>query len=64
MIDALTVKEVAMELKCGYSTVLRLMDTAGLPFVRLGTGDRSRRIIRREDLLAWIEKRREVKEFA
>ncbi len=61
--DALTIKEVAAEPKCGYTTVIRLMDTAGLPFIRLGLGTRSRRIVRRKDLDEWIESRVEKKEL-
>jgi len=61
--ESLTVKEVAAELKIGYTTVLRLMDTAGLPFIRLGLGKRNRRIVRRQDLDAWLESRLEVKEL-
>lgn len=64
MIDALTIKEVAAELRCGYTTALRLMDTAGLPYVRLGSGQRCRRIVRREDLQRWIEEHVTVKQLA
>jgi excisionase family DNA binding protein len=58
--DALTPKEVAKELKISESMVYKLLKTAGLPYVALGT----RKIIRRPDLEKWIEDQVQVKKFA
>jgi excisionase family DNA binding protein len=62
--EALTVKEVAAELRCSYTMALKLMDCEGLPYIRLGSGQRCRRIVRREDLQAWVEKNRMVKKLS
>jgi len=53
IMEALTLKEVAQELKVSYSMVKRLVLTEGLPYIPLGT----RKIVRREDLEEWIQSR-------
>ena len=50
---ALTVREVAAELRISPSMVRKLIAVDGLPHIRLG----SRIIVRRADLDSWIEER-------
>ena len=55
-VSALTVREVAAELRISPSMVRKLIAVDGLPCIRLG----SRIIVRRQDLDSWIESRVQV----
>jgi excisionase family DNA binding protein len=52
--DALTLKEVAAELRVSYTQAKRLVLVHGLPYVRVGL---RRIIVRWADLEAWVENR-------
>jgi excisionase family DNA binding protein len=52
--DALTLREVAAELRVSYTQAKRLVLVHGLPHLRVG---QRRIIVRRADLEAWVESR-------
>lgn len=52
--NALTLREVAAELRVSYSQAKRLVLVHGLPYLRVGE---RRIIVRRADLEAWVESR-------
>lgn len=52
--EALTLREVADELRVSYTQAKRLVLVHGLPYLRVGE---RRIIVRRADLEAWVEGR-------
>ena len=56
----LTVKELAQETGISVHSIYRLVESRSIPFIRLNSNsDRSRVYFRREDILQWLESKRE-----